>query len=448
MEFETVPSGSYSIKKNGHVQLRAFLGSCVGVAIVDEEARVAGLYHILLPEPPGKGAAQEPEKYASTGMALFLADLQKAGAKKERLKASVAGGSLVGNVSMIDLKLDIGGQSAEIVANFLKLENIPVIKMETGGYLSFQIALDTSKLVCKIEPIVAAHPAIHNPTPTINKKLDLDEAMNKVRPIPQIALRVIRMINEEDISLSTIAKEIRQDQILTAKVLQLSNSAYFNPRKPFDSIDRAIIFLGEKRILLMTLSVFTEIYYQQAEQGYSLVKGGLFRHALSVAFVAESIAKLLKSVAADQAYTGGLLHDFGKVVLDQFMAKEYPLFYRKMMGNTTYPLIDLEKEIFGYSHPEIGKILAEKWSLPENLQEVIAYHHNPEAAQVDAKLTNVIYLSNQLVNSFASGESVHSSASGDLGRVMEVLQVSPAMLSELIDALPWNEMDRLELGVR
>lgn len=441
---ETVQTGTFEIRKKSSKILRAFLGSCVGVALVDKKNGVGGMLHILLPEPPAKAAVDEPEKYASTAMPVFLEALYDMGADKNELVAYVAGGSLVGKVSMMDLRLDIGGQSAEVVANYLKYEGVKIELAETGGYISSQMSLDMNEMTCDIEPILNLHPSFDQ-IPEVESKFNINEVINDIKPIPQIALKVIRYINDGYQSMSSIAEEIRQDQILTAKVLQLSNSAYINPGRKITSIDRALVLLGEKRILLLTLSVFTEMFYQQSEQGYSLTKGGLFHHAIRAAALADKLALYTHLVSPDEAYTAGLLHDIGKTALDQVMVHDYPLFYKKMTDETDLALTEIEKELFGYSHTDVGDILADRWDLPDILGEAIRFHHQPEKAILNHELTHLVSLANTLTNSFASGSAVSNANSGNLELTLEVLKLTPEKLSEFIDTIDWREINNLGL---
>ncbi len=442
--FETLGSGEFYVGKSNNKQLKAFLGSCIGVVLIDKTAGAAGLFHILLPEPSSKGSIQEPEKYASTGMPLFLEAMYKAGAKRENITAYVGGGALVGSVSLLDLRLDIGGQTAEVVEKYLAYEDVEIVQMETGGYLVSQVTLDMLKLECVVEPIISQH-HLFSQLVVEKKEFDLDTALQAVRPIPQIALKVIRMINSPNDSLSHIAEEVRKDQVLTGKVLQLSNSAFISPGRKIESIDKALVYLGEKRVLLLTLSVFTEIFYQQADQGYSLVKGGLYRHALGVAYVAEKIANFTKLIKGDHAYTAGLLHDIGKTVLDQFLASDYPLFYRKVLEDVNRPLLQIEKELFGYSHTELGEKLSVKWGLPDSLTEVIAYHHNPVKARHNSKLTNITFLANTLFSAFRSGISINIMDSISLEENLKSLNLDHGSLKEIIDQIEWNKMESLSL---
>ena len=136
-----VASGSYRVEIQKPVVLEAYLGTCVGVALYDPVARVGGLIHLLLPEPISQEATSEPEKFASTGFPIFLKALYDAGASAENTKASIAGGALVGPIDNSDLKLDIGGRTAEKVMQFLKGENIKIDKLETGGFFTCHLIL-------------------------------------------------------------------------------------------------------------------------------------------------------------------------------------------------------------------------------------------------------------------------------------------------------------------
>ena len=112
---DQVASGSFRIEGKKNEILEAYLGTCVGLTLVDRRAGVGGLLHILLPEPVSAGSVWQPETYAVTGVPLFIKALCDAGAQKKNLVASLAGGALVGPVSDVDLNLDIGGRTAEIV---------------------------------------------------------------------------------------------------------------------------------------------------------------------------------------------------------------------------------------------------------------------------------------------------------------------------------------------
>ena len=429
-----VSSGSYIISGREDEILDAYLGTCVGVNLCDRDADVGGLIHLLLPEPTGMDEPWQPESYATTGMPVFLQALYAAGARAERLEACVAGGALVGPLSERDLAFDIGGRTTEIVEKILKQETIPVRKIETGGYFSCCLSLNLQTWESRIEPI-----GIPTQTAGMDIKMptskQLDRAIEGVRPIPQVALKIIRMIRDDDYSIQAMAEEIRQDQIISAKVIRLCNSALFGVKTEIDSIDRALVMLGEKPLLQLVVSASLDDFFPENQQGYSLCKGGLYKHALGTAMISEKLANLTGRASGDIAYTAGLLHDIGKAVLDQYIAVASPLFYRRTMVEGA-DLLVAEREIFGITHAEVGRRLAELWSLPENHIDTIMYHHNPEKATVDRELTHLVYLADLLMSRFLVGQELERMNTDELASRLQEVGLSPKDFPVIIDSIP------------
>ena len=428
-----VTSGSYVISKKQNGVLYSCLGSCVGVTLCDKKAGVGGLIHLLLPEPTGTGYTIKEEIYATTGMPLFIDALCNMGAEKKILEATIAGGSLVGPVTQGDLDLDIGGKTTEVVNTILRKEGIKINQTETGGYFSCKIILDLKTLKSSIQPI---SDITHYKEKNI-KKLNQSEilhAIDLVRPIPQIALKIIRMIHEKDYDMHKIAREVKQDQIISAKVIKLCNSTFFGLKKSVDSIDRALVILGEKLLMQLILSASFELYFSDSEGGYSLCRGGLFQHARGVAMAAEQLAGFSASVTPDIAYTAGLMHDIGKVVLDQYLAVELPLFYRRTQIEGI-ELCELEGERFGITHPEAGGILAEKWGLPENLRDAIIYHHQPEHASVDPELTHLIYVADLIMSRFHVGQELERLNTEGFSSRLKQIGLTPSQVPTIIDII-------------
>ena len=435
MPKNAVPSGSYIISGQKEEIVEAYLGTCVGVTICDPVAGIGGLIHLLLPEPTGIDGGRQPGNYATTGLPLFIRGLYAAGAHGERMKAYVAGGALVGPVSERDLALDIGGRTTEIVEDLLHCEGISVTRSETGGFFACRLGLNLLTWESVVEPLgvsglISTGMDIKKPTPA-----GLQNAMESVIPIPQTALKIIRMIRDDTQGMKDMAREIRRDQVISAKVIRLCNSAFFGVKVPIDSIDRALVILGEKRLLQLVVSASMEDFFPDTEQGYSLCKGGLYNHALGTAMICEKLAGLTGKVSPDIAYTAGLLHDIGKVVLDQYMAPAYPLFYRRTQLNGEN-LISVENEVFGITHPEAGYRLAERWSLPESLIDTILFHHRPEKATANPELTHLVYLADLVMSRFIVGQELERVNTDDLKLRLGKLGLGPEQFPMVIDSIP------------
>ncbi|MCD6305972.1 MAG: HDOD domain-containing protein, partial [Deltaproteobacteria bacterium] len=432
---EFVPSGSYVISERKSFILEASLGTCVGVSLCDRQAGLGGLSHLLLPEPTGPDLFDRPETYASTGLPIFIKALCDAGAARSRLEARVAGGALVGPLDERDLILDIGGRTAEIVERILTREGIAIKKSETGGYFSCSMRLNLNTLETLIQPLgKPGDPMVETdfPKPTTD---DIRHVIESIQPIPQITLKIIRMLKDQACRLRDIANEIRQDQVLAAKVIRLCNSAFFSPKAEVNSLDRALIMLGERQFLRFVISASMEGFFEQSEHGYSLCKGGLHKHALGTAMVAEKLSNFAGNIPSDTAFTAGLLHDIGKVVLDQYVAGAYPYFYRQTQEEGT-DLIAAEQEAFGMTHAEAGGSLAEAWHLPQSLINVIKYHHEPERATAHPELTCLVYVADLVMSRFLVGQELDRLSTDRLALRLKDIGIRPETFPLVVDSIP------------
>lgn len=148
-----VPAGSFHFGSRKSILLQAFLGSCVGVAIYDPAAEIGGMIHLLLPEPVNPASGFQAERYACTGLPIFLKVLHDAGASSEKMQAVVAGGALVDPVSEQDLALNIGGRTADVVKNILFEQKIRINQFATGGFFACALNLNMENWETHIEPV-------------------------------------------------------------------------------------------------------------------------------------------------------------------------------------------------------------------------------------------------------------------------------------------------------
>ncbi|MDZ7579849.1 MAG: HDOD domain-containing protein [Deltaproteobacteria bacterium] len=434
MPKQTIPSGDYFVGPSRPVLLQAFLGTCVGVAVFDAKSGVGGMIHLLLPEPAGFGREQADARYASTGMPLFLTTLYEAGAVQEQLTAVIAGGALVGPLNATDLDLNIGGRTAEVVESILAAEGIPIVHSETGGFFTCCLRLDMENWTFRIEPLGQEKDVADQSGP-LPDPAEIQRAAAKIKPIPQVALKILHMIDAGIDDIQPIAAEIKKDQVLSARTLQLCNSAMFAKTNRIESLDHALVFLGENLFVRMIISAAVNEFFDAAGNGYSLCMGGLFHHAVGTALTAEKIAHFTGKVPVSTAYTGGLLHDIGKVVLDQFIASAYPLFYRKLNCAEAHS-IKIEREIFGTDHAAVGRELAEMWSFPESLRTTIAHHHEPEKSLAHTELAHIVFLADLLMARFNTGLELEGMSSGSIENRLHRLGLQPGDLAEVIDLIP------------
>ncbi|MBA4423114.1 MAG: hypothetical protein C0390_08430 [Syntrophus sp. (in: bacteria)] len=429
-----VPTGTFIICEHEPLLLQAYLGTCVGLALYCKTTGIGGMIHLLLPEPVSHTSFNPPEKYASTGVPLFIESLLAKGAQRETLVASLAGGALVGPISEQDLGLDIGGRTADTVRAILTAKGIELVQSETGGFFTCCLSLNTATGKCTIEP--AGH---HNVMEQVNIKTpsagDIKSAVDHMQPVPQVALKCMRLINQGKYAIEQLAEEVSKDQVITARMLGLANSAMFAKRSPVESLEHALIYLGQDQLVKLILTAAVQSYFDQSTMGYSLCKGGLYHHAVGCAQVAEALAAKTRKVDRRIAYTAGLLHDIGKVVLDQYVAPAYPLFYRQAMEKNEN-VIATEKRLLGIDHTEVGHLLAKQWLFPESLVHVIRHHHQPGKKSEHKPLAVIVYMADLLLSRFHIGFELERLDTRALSDLLGYIDLTVDHFGDLVDLIP------------
>jgi putative nucleotidyltransferase with HDIG domain len=429
-----VPAGTLRINNKRPLILQAFLGTCVGVALHCKRTGLGGIIHLLLPEPVSTGQSGQPAKYATTGLPLLIQALLDAGAARETLSASLAGGALVGPLNQQDLDLDIGGRTVEAAKKILSAFGIQIAQSETGGFFTCCLNLDLRNGEVSIEPAgqskIQAGSRLEAPDTR-----SIHSAIQKIKPIPQVALKIMRLMNENKYDIDPIVKEIQKDQVITARMLQLANSSVFGVRRRITSVDHAVVYLGQDLMVRIILSAAVQGYFEQSGMGYALCKGGVYHHAVGCAQVAEALARKTRCVDPSKAYTAGLLHDIGKVVLDQYVTPARPLFYREMM-ETDDDVLSIEANVLKVKHTDVGAILARQWSLPEPLIQVIQHHHHPHQNTSFDPLCVLVYLADLLMSRFQAGLEIERLDTSTLASLLENIGLNRGDFAALVDAIP------------
>ncbi len=429
-----VAAGEFIVDSRKPVKLQALLSSCVGVTLYDSANKVGGLCHFLLPEPVSLSNSTEFEKYALTGLPIFLNELHAKGAEINNLRAVIAGGAFSGTISQQDINLDIGGRTADIVKTILTENGIRIEASETGGFFSCKMSFNLLTGETTIDPVTNISVENNEPVP-----VDLDEIENNfknIQPIPQVALKILRMISDDSGDLGDLAREVKTDQIISAQVLKFCNSSIFAGRGKIDTINDALLIIGQNRLAKIISNIAVKNLITKFDRGYSLVQGGLYHHAIGVALISEKLAEKTGAATPFAAYTSGLLHDIGKVALDQFVASAIPLFYRESIEHQSTDMISLENKYLGTNHAIAGQKLAEMWDLPETILSVIKYHHMPETVKDLPKMVYIIALADILIHMFKAKPKVVGIDMSNINFLMEKLDIPIAEFSNLVDIIP------------
>lgn len=201
--------------------------------------------------------------------------------------------------------------------------------------------------------------------------------------LPTLYLQMEQVIQSEGSSIGRIAEIISQDVSMTAKVLQLANSAYFGLPRTVNNPTEAVNFIGLKALEALILSVHIFAQFKNASRFQSFLDQ-LWLHSQATAGIAEAISKREGNDKTMSVYasTAGLLHDCGKLVL----ADNYPEKYQQALSvakQERIPLWRAEERIFGVPHGTVGAYLLGIWGLPNPIIEALAFHHKPNSYPQD-----------------------------------------------------------------
>ncbi|MEY2408824.1 MAG: hypothetical protein QOF48_1494 [Verrucomicrobiota bacterium] len=219
--------------------------------------------------------------------------------------------------------------------------------------------------------------------------------MRKLPVLPNLYGQVLEQLQSPDGSMEVVAEMIGKDPVMTAKMLQLVNSAYFALAYQVTNAMDAVMFLGAERT--KSLILLTKIFSQfDKTRCAGFDAEGLWKHLMSVAFASRAItmAETRNNKVADAAFTGGLLHDIGKLLLAENLPEQYSEMLMEAKRRT-FPLQAIELATFGATHSELGACLLTTWGLPLPILEAIALHHTPLVSEdTDFSVLTAVHAAN------------------------------------------------------
>lgn len=221
---------------------------------------------------------------------------------------------------------------------------------------------------------------------------DVVARIDTLPPLPELMLRLIRTVNDPNKNFSDIVDVIRVDQTITTELLRLANSAYFGISNRVKSVEDAVRLLGANKVMQLVLEAQSRALLCPAQAGYGLSPGQLWLHSVAVAIAAGKIAARIK-LTGGLAFTLGLLHDIGKIVLNELVAAQYGKIAALAAGEKL-AFHEAEQRVLGFTHAEVGALAAERWKLPAEIVNGIRYHLNPSESPAASPLLDVVHLAN------------------------------------------------------
>lgn len=268
----------------------------------------------------------------------------------------------------------------------------------------------------------------------LNSKMlaSLVGSLRELPSLPRTYAELRRVLSDPDTSIEQVVRIVEQDVAISAKVLQLVNSAFFGVTREISDIQTAVSYLGMTILqnLVLSVEVFRSFRPKKTIPGFSLEE--FHQHSQLTARLASEIGK--RARISNAVAVGALLHDIGKLVIAE-RAPDHLARALQGVHQDRHPLFMIEEELVGVSHAEVGAYLLSLWGLPSPVVEAVAHHHHPERVPHDRlDMISVVYLANQLAHE-------HSGLKSEPGEMSPGIAPEILAIPEVSENLPeWHEV--------
>ena len=229
--------------------------------------------------------------------------------------------------------------------------------------------------------------------------------LGQIPTMPTIAAKVMQIVNDPHSSAEDVAKFISRDVALTSKVLRLANSAFYGIPRTISSVNSAIVILGFNTIRSLVLSASVLKVFPAKPGLVAFDRKAFWKHSFMVGIASRMVAQIYrkrKLVDMETAFSAGLLHDIGKIILEQYSNDDY-LPVLKAAKDQGIPLYMAEKALLGMSHADVSGMLVDKWQMPNELKGPIVNHHSPMDDKASQDMACIVHYANHLCHLKGSG---------------------------------------------
>ena len=256
------------------------------------------------------------------------------------------------------------------------------------------------------------------------------QATGNLPAMPQIAVEVMEELSNPNALQSDIHDLIAKDQALAARVLKVANSPYYGAARSISSLNDAILFMGFDSIKSVVLAAVLKGVF--AEIG--LAETLLWEHSIGCGLVAKKIATVCGYSNNEEAFLAGLLHDLGKVVLFQRVPDKMSAIMQEVY-NGDIDFATAEMQALGFTHAEVGQLLADKWYFTLDMETAIANHHHPEESKTAVGFSHLVCLANVFCHKLEIGPTRRPNIDLSAHDSAKALGLTPDQISKLLEEL-------------
>jgi HD-like signal output (HDOD) protein len=321
-------------------------------------------------------------------------------------------------------------------SNCTKRFNLPDERLPMGKKIAFPCPAckGTIKLDLTTKPVPDNNPSTDKktddrPTGAALKK-EILRHVKDLPPMPQTVIKAREIMANPKSDFKELSSLFETDQAVATKILKLANSPYYGYSGKVTSIQRASLVLGHKILgELITMGGTSSLLGKRLE-GYGLDSGALWKHSLAVAFGSRIIANKTEPALSNDAFTSGLIHDSGKLILDAYIKERWELF-EEFMADGERTFLDAEKKILELDHTEVASEVCKTWNMPKPLTIAIRYHHYPSRSN-GSKLAYIVHVADAIAMITGMGMGIDGTLYQMDDTAMEFLNLGEEDINEIM----------------
>lgn len=251
------------------------------------------------------------------------------------------------------------------------------------------------KTPIKVDPqkgVVHKEPA-EQPSGEVLKERIL-KTLKDLPAMPQVAQKAREVINNPVSSFKDLARVIETDQAIVTRILKVANSPFYGLSGKISSVQHASVVLGVKTLMeVLGIACSSEILGQKLP-GYDLDSGELWKHSLAVASASQLIAMRINPSLEQDAFSAGIIHDAGKIILDPYVLERKDAF-RAFVDEGKRTFLSAEQEILGFDHAQLASDVCARWHIPGHVARAVRYHHDPTPSEGDL-LSYIVHMADAI----------------------------------------------------
>ncbi len=288
--------------------------------------------------------------------------------------------------------------------------------------------------------IVAAPISLRSPSSVCSASAAVKKVAS-IATLPEITARIISTVEDPRSSAAQLHKIVSHDPALVTRILKVVNSAFYGLPGQVGSVERGIVLLGLNAIKNIAIAASLGQLFRGVKLSDTFGARDLWTHCVGVGITARELARQMKLPLADEAFLAGMIHDVGLLVSMQLYPDKLQ-HVCKLAETDERPFCEIEREVIGLDHQELGQALAESWKFPRSCQLVAGQHHHP--AQLDdgsRLLTTLVYVADTICARNAIGFNLTAMRQNLHDAEMQEVHIDPALverteagLAELVSA--------------